>query len=186
MAAKKDNLVKLAKGGKKETPKPPAVKKEEVKVPEKVLTPEEERDLKAKAKVDELLDGIKLTPDTEEKKEELLEMDGGEDEEPKGVEWLEEQLSRLTHENEKLKAEAELAKADYSKLFNAFQQQKNAVQLNDNPNGVDTLLKSKITQLFNELQANYLSLGRNFIIVPPAFMNRLILFFPFLEEHKRF
>ena len=67
--AKKDNLVKLAKGN-KETPIAPAVK-EEVKVPEKVLTPEEERDLKTKAKVDELLDGIKLTSDTEEKKEEF-------------------------------------------------------------------------------------------------------------------
>lgn len=186
MTAKKDNLVKLAKSGKKETPKPPAVKKEEVKAPEKVLTPEEERDLKAKAKVDELLDGIKLTPDTEEKKEELLEMDGGDEEEPKGIEWLEEQLSRLTHENEKLNAEAELAKADYAKLYNVLQQQKNTVTLNDNPNGTDTMLKVKVVQLFNEIQANHLSLGHNFIIVPVAFLNRLILFFPFLEEHKRF
>ena len=85
MTTKKDNLVKLAKG-KKETPVAPTVKKEEVKVPEKVLTPEEERDLKTKAKVDELLDGIKLTSDTEEKKEDLLEV-VEEDEEPKGVEW---------------------------------------------------------------------------------------------------
>jgi hypothetical protein len=182
MATKKDNLVKLAKG-KKEAPVAPAVK-EEVKVPEKVLTPEEERDLKAKAKVDELLDGIKLTPDTE-KKDDLLEV-ADEDEEPKGVEWLEEQMTRLVEENEKLKAEAELAKGDYAKLFAAFQQQKNTVVLNDNPNGTDTALKAKVVQLFNELQANWLSLGHNFIIVPPAFMNRLIMFFPFLEDQKRF
>lgn len=180
--AKKDNLVKLAKG-KKETPVAPAVKKEEVKVPEKVLTSEEERDLKTKAKVDELLDGIKLTPDTEEKKEDLLEV---EEDEPKGVEWLEEQMSRLTEENEKLKAEANLAKEDYSKLFGAFQQQKNAVVLNDNPNGSDTLLKTKVVQLFNEIQANHLALGHNFVIVPVAFLNRLILFFPFLDDQKRF
>ena len=184
MTTKKDNLVKLAKG-KKETPVAPTVKKEEVKVPEKVLTPEEERDLKTKAKVDELLDGIKLTSDTEEKKEDLLEV-VEEDEEPKGVEWLEEQMSRLTEENEKLKAEANLAKEDYSKLFAAFQQQKGAVVLNDNPNASDTLLKAKIVQLFNEIQANHLSLGHNFIIVPQAFLNRLILFFPFLDEQKRF
>jgi hypothetical protein len=181
--AKKDNLVKLAKG-KKETPVAPAVK-EEVKVPEKVLTPEEERDLKTKAKVDELLDGVKLTLEPEVKKDDLLEVVEDEDE-PKGVEWLEEQMSRLTEENEKLKAEANLAKEDYSKLFIAFQQQKNGVVLNDNPNASDTLLKTKVVQLFNEIQANHLSLGHNFIIVPVAFLNRLILFFPFLEDQKRF
>jgi len=181
--AKKDNLVKLAKG-KKETPVAPAVK-EVVKAPEKVLTPEEERDLKTKAKVDELLDGVKLTLEPEVKKDDLLEV-VEDDDEPKGVEWLEEQMSRLTEENEKLKAEANLAKEDYSKLFTAFQQQKNAVVLNDNPNASDTLLKTKIVQLFNEIQANHLALGHNFIIVPVAFLNRLILFFPFLEDQKRF
>jgi len=181
MATKKDNLVKLAKGGKKVTPKSPAVKKE-VNVPKKVLTPEEERDLKAKAKVDELLDGIKLTPDTEEKKEDLFEVE----DEPKGVEWLEEQMSRITEENEKLKAEANLAKEDYQHLFATLQQQKNAVVLNDNPNASDTPLKAKVIELFSEIQANHLSLGHNFVIVPVAFMNRLILFFPFLEDQKRF
>ena len=179
---KKNNLVKLAKG-KKETPAAPAVK-EEVKAPEKVLTPEEERDLKTKAKVDELLDGVKLTLEPEVKKDDLLEV--VEDDEPKGVEWLEEQMSRLIEENEKLKAEANLAKEDYQHLFAAFQQQKNAVVLNDNPNASDTLLKTKVVQLFNEIQANHLALGRNFIIVPVAFLNRLILFFPFLEDQKRF
>jgi hypothetical protein len=182
--AKKDNLVKLAKG-KKETPVAPVVKKEEVKALEKVLTPEEERDLKTKAKVDELLDGVKLTLEPEVKKDDLLEV-VEDDDEPKGVEWLEEQMSRLTEENEKLKAEANLAKEDYSKLFIAFQQQKNGVVLNDSPNASDTLLKTKIVQLFNEIQANHLALGHNFIIVPVAFLNRLILFFPFLDDQKRF
>jgi hypothetical protein len=180
MTTKKDNLMKLAKG-KKET-KVPAIKKEEVIVPEKVLTPEEERDQKTKAKVNELLNGIKLTPDVDEKKEELLEVE----EEPKGVEWLEEQMSRLTEENEKLKAEANLAKEDYEHLYSTFQQQKNGVVLNDNPNASDTLLKTKVIQLFNEIQANHLALSYNFVIVPVAFLNRLILFFPFLDEHKRF
>lgn len=95
-------------------------------------------------------------------------------------------MTRLTEENEKLKSEAALAKEDYSKLFIAFQQQRNTVVLNDNPNGSDTALKAKVVQLFNEIQANHLSLGRNFIIVPQAFLNRLIVFFPFLEEQKRF
>ena len=184
MATKKDNLVKLAKGGKKVSSAAPAVKKEEVIVPEKVLTPEEERDLKTKAKVDELLDGVKLTLEPE-KKEDLLEV-AEDDDEPKGIEWLEEQMSRLTEENEKLKAEANLAKEDYEHLYSTFQQQKNGVVLNDNPNASDTLLKTKVVQLFNEIQANHLALGHNFIIVPVAFLNRLILFFPFLDEHKRF
>lgn len=67
---KKSNLVKLAKG-KKETPVAPAVK-EEVVVPEKVLTPKEERDLKAKAKVEEILDGVKLTLEPEVQKDDFL------------------------------------------------------------------------------------------------------------------
>ena len=86
MTTKKDNLMKLAKG-KKEVTKAPAVK-EEVKAPEKVLTPEEERNLKTKAKVEELLDGVKLTLEPEEKKEELLEVAENEDQ-PKSTDWLE-------------------------------------------------------------------------------------------------
>ena len=96
--------MKLAKG-KKEVTKAPAVK-EEVKAPEKVLTPEEERNLKTKAKVEELLDGVKLTLEPEEKKEELLEVAENEDQ-PKSTDWLEEQVSKLSEENDGLKSEIE-------------------------------------------------------------------------------
>ena len=181
MTTKKDNLMKLAKG-KKET-KAPTVKKEEVIVPERVLTPEEERDLKTKAKVEELLDGVKLTLEPEEKKEELLEVTD-DDNQPKSTDWLEEQVSKLSEENEKLKSEATLAKDDYAKLFQAFQEQKNGVTLNNNNS--DGQVQVKVVQLFDEIQAQHLSLGNNLIIYPVAFMNRLIRFFPFLEDHRRY
>jgi len=29
-------------------------------------------------------------------------------------------------------------------------------------------------------------MGKNFVIVPPAFLNRLIMFFPFLQDEKKF
>jgi len=183
MAQKSKSLAKLAKGVDNKT-KAPVVEKVVEKEPEKVLTPEEERDQKAKAKVEELLNGVDMSLKTEEKKEELLEV-VEDDDEPKGTEWLEEQTSKLSEDNERLKSEVALAKEDYSKLFAAFQEMKNGVALTPNMD-TDTLLRTKVIQLFNELQAQYLALGNNLIIYPVAFMNRLILFFPFLENQKRF
>jgi hypothetical protein len=182
MTVKKNNLMKLAKGKKETTVKAPAIKKEEVKVPEKVLTPEEERDLKTKAKVEELLDGVDMTLKTEEKKEEVEVID--DDIQSKDSEWLEEQVSKLSEENERLKSEIALAKTDYEKLFGEFQEQKNGVTLNNSNS--DGQLQAQVIQLFDEIQAQYLSLGNNLIIYPVAFMNRLIKFFSFLEDRKRF
>ena len=173
--------MKLAKG-KKET-KAPALKKEEVIVPQKVLTPEEERNIKTKAKVEELLDGVKLTLEPEEKKEELLEVTDDEVQ-PKSSDWLEEQVSKLSEENERLKSEIALAKTDYEKLLGEFQEQRNGVTLNNSNS--DGQLQAQVVQLFDEIQAQYLSLGNNLIIYPVAFMNRLIKFFSFLEDRKRY
>jgi len=182
MTTKKDNLMKLAKGKKETTIKAPAVKKEEVKAPEKVLTLEEERDLKTKAKVEELLDGMDMTLKIEEKKKNFIEVEPEPD--SKDVNWLEEQVSKLSEENESLKSEAALAKSDYSRIFEAFQELKNGVTLNTSNS--DGQLQTKVIELFNEIQAQYLSLGNNLVIYPAAFLNRLIKFFPFLDEHKRF
>jgi hypothetical protein len=178
--AKKDNLVKLAKGTDKKT-KTPAVKQEEVPE-EKVLTPEEQRDLKAKAKVSELLEGVDLVP---KKEDELLEVESERvsGELQAGNEWLEEQVQRLTEENEKLKSEIELSKEDYAKMFQSYQQLKNNPSI-QSEGGAE--LKIRVGQLFNELQAQYLSLGANFYIHPPSFLLRLIKFFPFLENQKKF
>src|SRR5690606_960312 len=104
MAEKKSNLVKLAKSSNEIKKKTTAVKKT-TKV-EKVLTPEEERDLKAKQKVNELLKDVDLVPKKES--DTLLELDE-EAKENKGIDWLEEQLTALSDENAKLKSELEVA-----------------------------------------------------------------------------
>jgi len=176
--AKESSLVKLAKGsGKKATP----AKKVEKIEPEKVLTPAEERDIKAKAKVEQLLEGVELTP----KKEELLELDAPPKE---GHEWLEEQVSLLGEQVETLKAEVEVAKGDYARIFAENQRIKNGGGIQD-----DSMTKQIVLRIFNELQESHLSMGNNphtgapnLVIAPIAFMNRLIMYFPFLEQHKKF
>jgi len=176
--ANKDDLIKLSKGDNKA--KSPVVKKTVEKVIEKKITPAEERDIKTKAKVAELLQDVDLEP---KKDEELLEINT----ESKGdVEWLGEQVSKLSEENERLRSEAALAKEDYGKLFEDFQKLKKGDGIVLTNTIDDSTLKAKITQLFGEIQANYLAMGRNFVIVPAAFLNRLILFFPFLGGEKKF
>jgi hypothetical protein len=184
MADKKSNLAKLAKSNDKKkdnvNKKLTEVKKTEVKP----LTPEEERDLKAKQRVEELLQDVSLKLTKDEKPEELLEVDDGE--KVKNIEWFEEQIEALSAENALLKRDAEEAKENYAKILATLKQTKEtgAVMLtNDN---VDTELKAKVVRLFNEIQANHLSMGKNFIIVPVAFLNRLIMFFPFLQDERRF
>lgn len=124
----------------------------------------DDRDLKAKQKVEELLQDIELTKEnknTTPKNEEIIDK--------KGVEWLEEQLQILTEKNENL--EKEIAK---------------------NKSQNNSSVEEKILQLFNELQEGYKNNpgyydGRpNFIIHFPAFLNRMVMFFPFLKEHIKF
>jgi hypothetical protein len=168
------NLLKLAKGGGKSTT--PA-KKTGAKVKVKPITPEEERDLKAKAKVKELLDGVSLAP---KKEEDLLEISS---EEQHGTEWLQEQVAALSSENQLLKADLATAKEDYQKL-----------RLKEgNPSIQDDALKTGVLTIFHEIQSNYLKNPGNtqygtpnFVIVPPAFLNRMIMYFPFLQQEKRF
>jgi len=177
----KSNLVKLAKGGKNTKTKPatkPAVKK----VEEKPLTPEEERDLKAKQKVKELLSDVPLVPPTSD---EVLELEE-EKKEVEGVDWLTEEVTKLTAENEQLKA-------DYSKLFEENKRLKGVSKVPiDTPVDEDAV-KVNLVKLFNELQANYLrnpgvsQFGTpNFIIYPVAFMERMVMFFPFLGKEKKY
>jgi hypothetical protein len=171
----KSNLAKLAKGGssKKDT----TTKKTVVEVPEKVLTPEEERDLKAKQKAEELMGSIDIIP--KKKDDDLLEVD---DELPKeGSEWLGEQVSLLSEQVESLRAELALAKGDYQKIFEENQRIKAGVGIQD-----DGAVKANVIKIFNELQENHFAMGVNFIIYPVAFMNRLVVFFPFLEKVKRY
>lgn len=184
------NLINLAKGSKSTTAKKtvekkPTVKKVEKKPVEKKLTPEEYRDLKAKETVEKLLEDSPIV--TLEKKEELLEFEESVVQEPKGVEWLEEQVTLLSEKNEALKAELSLAREDYGRLMFDIQQGRMG-----NVAGNDGDVKSGVIQLFNELQENHIKLGvndqgiGNFRIYCPGFLNRMIKFFPFLEQIKRY
>jgi len=170
--AKEKNLTKLAKGNKVST---------SVVETKKPISPAEQRDLKAKAAVEELLHDVPLTL---EKKETISEVEENK-EQKQGIEWLEEQVQLLSESNENLKAELILAKDDYSRIFEENQRLKNG--------GGDEAIKLKVIELFNELQNNHLQLGSdpitnigNFRIYCPGFLNRLIIFFPFLESVRKF
>ena len=180
--ANNGNLLKLAKGTseKKATPA-----KKTTKVVEKVLTPDEARNLKAKETVKNLLDGVDLEITT--KKEELLELATDNGPEKSGDIWLQEQVALLASENEILKTELMVAKNDFQKLLNENQTLKNGGGANDGN------IKAGVLTLFHEIQSNYMKMGfdpmthnPNLIIPPAAFMNRMILFFPFLQQEKRF
>lgn len=176
------NLVKLAKGGDKKV----AVPQKPVEKVEEKLTPAEERDLKAKQKVKELLEDVPMTsPKQEEEKEVLIELD-----ESKDTAWLSEQVNALIAENELLKGELLVAKNDYKKVFEESQKIRSGAGLTD-----DSALKASVVKLFNELQVNYMkSPGMspvypgipNFTIHPVAFMERMVMFFPFLASEKRY
>lgn len=176
----KKNLVNLAKSGKKSTVKK-IVKKQPVKKNVKKLNDDEKRDIKAKETVAKLLEEspiITLDPKINEQtvpKEDLIPT-------IKGVDWLEDQVSLLTEKNNKLTVDLELAKSDYQKLL-----------MNKGGNVGSDDLKVGLLKLFDELQENYIRMGvnpqtgiGNFTIYNPGFLNRLMKFFPFLVEMKRF
>jgi hypothetical protein len=180
MAKSNKSLVSLATGKNKASAN-------DIEVVDKVTTPEEERKLKAKETVDKLLENVDLSL---EKKDDLLELATSETrQEVEGAEWLQEQVALLSSENELLKNDLAAAKDNYVKIFSEFQNLKGGTA------GVqdDGVTKSQVIKLFNELQSNHLAMGKNqmtgepnFRIHPIAFMNRLILFFPFLDKEKRF
>jgi hypothetical protein len=169
--AKKD-IINLAKGKKPATKRKLTAKNKttaEKKV-ETTLTPEQERDLKAKAKVQELLEDSSINKLT--KKDDLIEIaeTPEESDKPKGIEWLEEQVILLRDKNEKLQLEL----------------------IEEKEKNNDDVVKKSVIELFNELQENHIKLGvdsqgiGNFRIYCPGFLNRMIKFFPFLKEIKRY
>lgn len=187
MAANTKKLLNIAKGKNKGNDKLILKEKQQIKTNEivKPKSPEEERNLKAKQKVEELLQEINLNSET--KKDDLLEIsiDKPISNFNKGNDWLSEQVSILTEENERLSIEAEQAKNDYKMIFEKLQSIKGEPQNNDNT-------KALIYKLFNEIQDNYINMydpgtGKSgLVIAPVAFMNRLIMFFPFLESEKKY
>ena len=178
---KKSSLVNLAKG----TSSTPAKKVEPVVVKkaivEKPKTPDEERDIKARKKVAELIQSVEtdFLPKTEESTiVPVQNNDGGE--------WLEDQVTLLSEQAEKLREELAQSKDDYTRIYNESHNQNYA-----NPNN---LLSETVTQniltMFKELENNVL--GNNpertcwETIDVKYLLNQMIQLFPFLEKHRRF
>ncbi len=186
----KTNLLKLAKGTNKKTV--PAslktAKTSAVKKIEKIITPEEERTLKAKRKVEELLQDvsvaqIKAMP-VEEEQESAYSSDANE--------WLEEQTSMLGNDVEILRNELANAKEDYRILLEKYQANgnNNGIVLNS---GNDGDVAKSVIAFFNDFQNNYARMqgngadGKpNMLIWPTNFMKLMVQFFPFLVDYKRF
>jgi len=169
----KNNLVKLAKSGDGKTTATKNKTKKENNL--------DERQVKVKEKVNQLLNDVDLKPEI--KKGVLgIETETPKENDVNSLVWLQEQLSILTEKNEMLVAELNEKKNEYNKLFELYQNKKNTKYVTDS----DNLTQNNLIILFNELQENHFKYGVNFIIHPVAFMNRLIMFFPFLEEHKKF
>lgn len=128
----------------------------------KLIELEDDRDIMVKKKVEELLGDIDLT---NKQKEEVNKIG---DKHEVGIKWLKDQMSDLSKENDKLRKE--LAESKSSKGDN---------------------VKTNVIKLFNEIQENYIKMGKNSygrsnLVIPPlAFMNRLIIFFPFLKQFKK-
>lgn len=176
----KKNLVGIAKKRptRKSAKKPVSktvVNTEEKKVEEvKKITPEEERNLKAKAKVEELLQDSPII-NLDKKEEKVVEPEEEViPEQPKGVDWLEEQVLILTQENQVLESKIQVLESMGG-------------------TGNSDEVSRAVLALFNELQSNHIKLGMNqqtgvgnFRIYCPGFLNRMITFFPFLEEYKQY
>lgn len=115
-------------------------------------------------------------------------------EERHGNEWLEEQIQLLTQESDQLRDELMQARNEYDNLYTAMQNngmmpQEVQMQYGQGNDAV----KMGVLALFNELQQNLLAMGvnqetgvPNFQIYPVGFLNRMMVFFPFLENEKRY
>jgi hypothetical protein len=191
------NLIKLSKGKKKEdTPPKKAASVKAKKVVEKKLTPEEERDLKAKEKVEELLKGVTILDEIkgDNNKNNVVPVIKEDPKDTDSMDWLSEQTSQLSEQVEALQIELQTAKDDYSKIYREYQELKNGGGfVHEVSNNIDgEYIKNNAIRLFNEIQVNYFNMidpmtGQSTLIIyPKPFMNKLIQFFPFLIEEKKF
>jgi len=140
---------------------------------------EESKETKTQQKIEELLKDLPQGPG-----DDLLILDEGPEVDKESTEWLQEQVSILTTQNEELAIQAEEATENYKKLYN---------QLSGGaPIGDSGDVKKGVIAFFTELQANYLRMGKDqkgeskLFIAPTGFMNKLLQYFPFLQEYKRF
>jgi len=163
---KEKNLFNLAKGKKKKGRPPKKVANNN-----EIHDKQEERDLRAKRKVDELLKEFESLSKVAVQKENI--------ESGKGLSWLEEQIGILTKENERLEKEVSEAKNNYKKIYDDFQK-KSSSSSEEVPN---------VVKLFNELQDNYIEhvkAKKRFEIFFPNFLNLLVDYFPYLNKYRKY
>lgn len=178
----KKNLAEIAKKGKGTTPKTApktakpkkVIENKETEVIEsiedktnEVLNLIDDKQKKARIKVEELLQDIDMTQSV---KKEIIEQDN---EKNRNLEWLEDNYKLISDAYEKSRKEVSDLK-EKLKENESYQTEK------------------VVIKLFTEIQDNYFKMGKNrygepnLVISPVAFMNRLVTFFPFLAEHKKF
>ncbi|MFW5847572.1 MAG: hypothetical protein ACOCVF_01450 [bacterium] len=156
--------------------------------PQKTKEEKIDKDTLAKQKVDELLKDVPLPKKDKEKLASKLE----EQQEKRTTKWLEDQLDVLQKENDQLKKEAEIAKEDYKKLYNQFQN-----KTDNSPKSLvvdDSQLKNKILSLFQKFERQYLGVNPErtqyqFIkMTTPSnsgLLDEFLKAFPFIAEAKK-
>ncbi|MFW5895687.1 MAG: hypothetical protein ACOCT9_02975 [archaeon] len=180
MAKKKTNVTKLAKNSnskKSNTTK---------KVNENNNNSNNDIDVKAKERVNTLLDDVNLT--LKDNESNVLELNKNNIE---SLEWLQDQIKSLSEENEKLKNEKEEAKTNYKKLHSQYKEliDSGGDKKQEKELIPDSMLKNGITELFTEFQKNFLGQNpektRYSEIKLKHLMTKMVNKFPFLKEKKR-
>lgn len=148
-------------------------------------------DDETKERIDRLVDEIGVS--TNKSDNDLLEISEESSNNIKGdIEWLQEQLTKLSDENEKLKKEAIEAKESYKKIYSQYENVKKGSNGTTTTEKMvpDSELKNSIIELFFDIQNNFLGKNperrRYKQIIPVPFMNKMIKYFPFLSEHKKY
>jgi hypothetical protein len=131
----------------------------------------ETSETKAMNKINNLLSDIDLIKPSKPKEKEIVDVVV----EDNGVDWLGDELDRVTQENNELKVELKKTREALNMALNNG---------GGGNNASDVIVKKKVIELFTELQHNYMTLGSNLVINPPNFIARLVRFFPFLEEYR--
>lgn len=180
-----NRLANLAKNKKLDNKKKKISVSDDEVIIKEPKSPEEVRDMKAKKKIEELLEDVNLNINKEDniqdEEEEIVESK----EHGEGVEWLEEQVVALTSENEILTNELFQAREDYTKIFERFQNN------GDSPNNLmnETLVQN-VLYMYNELQNNFTGNNQEHqrwsIVQIQYLLNQMNSLFPFLENYKRY
>lgn len=145
-------------------------------------------DVKSKEKINKLLEEV--DQGILKKDEDIIMVDEDKKSSSKSNsnDWLEEQVSKLSDDNERLRIETAEAKENYRKLFEQYENLKSGGQGVKSELIPDSLMKNKIIDLFTEFQNNFI--GRNqerkryTQINLQHLMQKFIKNFSFLNDYK--